>query len=101
MYCAYQAGQSAPDLFDDEMCRAFAVRNVQIARETGALAVLPLALNYLAQLRIFEGEPAPHDSLTIATPTTGTSHELARMRADHGPSSGRLLRITSPASGDS
>jgi hypothetical protein len=46
-------------------------------------------------------EPAPHDSLTIATPTTGTSHELARMRADHGPSSGRLLRITSPASGDS
>jgi DNA-binding CsgD family transcriptional regulator/tetratricopeptide (TPR) repeat protein len=50
------ARRVAPDLFDDETWRAFAVRNVQIARETGALAVLPLALNYLAQLRIFEGE---------------------------------------------
>jgi DNA-binding CsgD family transcriptional regulator/tetratricopeptide (TPR) repeat protein len=46
----------APDLFEDETWRAFAIRNVQITRETGALAVLPLALNYLAQLRIFEGE---------------------------------------------
>jgi ATP/maltotriose-dependent transcriptional regulator MalT len=50
------ARRVAPDLFDDETWRAFAVRNVQIAREAGALAVLPLALNYLAQLRIFEGE---------------------------------------------
>ena len=50
------ARRVAPDLFEDETWRAFAVRTVQIARETGALAVLPLALNYLAQLRIFEGE---------------------------------------------
>jgi hypothetical protein len=28
---------------------------VQIARDAGALAVLPLALNYLATLRTFEG----------------------------------------------
>jgi DNA-binding NarL/FixJ family response regulator len=46
----------APDLFDDESWHALATRNVQIAREKGALAVLPLALNYLAQLRIFEGD---------------------------------------------
>lgn len=50
------ARRVAPDLFEDETWRAFAVRTVRIARETGALAVLPLALNYLAQLRIFEGE---------------------------------------------
>lgn len=50
------ARRVAPDLFEEETWRAFATRNVQIARETGGLAVLPLALNYLAQLRIFEGE---------------------------------------------
>jgi DNA-binding NarL/FixJ family response regulator len=50
------ARRVAPDLFDDETWNALAVRNVQMAREQGALAVLPLALNYLAQLRIFEGE---------------------------------------------
>ena len=29
---------------------------MQIARDAGALAVLPLALNYLSTLRIFEGD---------------------------------------------
>jgi DNA-binding CsgD family transcriptional regulator len=33
-----------------------ATRNVQLAREAGALAVLPLALNLLSLLRCFEGE---------------------------------------------
>jgi DNA-binding CsgD family transcriptional regulator/tetratricopeptide (TPR) repeat protein len=46
----------APDLFDDDAWEALATRDVQMARDRGALAVLPLALNYLAQLRIFEGE---------------------------------------------
>ena len=48
--------RSAPELFDDETWHALATRNVQMARERGALAVLPLALNYLAQLRVFEGD---------------------------------------------
>ena len=46
----------APDLFDDEMWHALATRNVQIARDAGALAVLPLALNALSMLRCFEGD---------------------------------------------
>lgn len=71
------ARRVAPDLFEDETWRAFAVRNVQIARETGALAVLPLALNYLASRRIFEGELdaaetllAEADAIAEATGTT-------------------------------
>jgi DNA-binding CsgD family transcriptional regulator len=44
------------DLFDDDAWQRFATRNVQIARDRGALAVLPLALNYLARMRCFEGE---------------------------------------------
>ena len=46
----------APDLFDDDAWHFFAIRSVAIAREHGALAVLPLALNYLAYELCFEGE---------------------------------------------
>jgi DNA-binding CsgD family transcriptional regulator len=52
------ARRVAPDLFDDDAWDALATRNVQIARDTGALAVLPLALNVLALLRCFEGKLA-------------------------------------------
>jgi DNA-binding CsgD family transcriptional regulator len=50
------ARRVAPDLFDDDSWHVLATRNVQIARNTGALAVLPLALNYLSGIRVFEGE---------------------------------------------
>jgi DNA-binding CsgD family transcriptional regulator len=49
------ARRVAPDLFDDDTWHALATRNVQIARDNGALGVLPLALNYLASMRVFEG----------------------------------------------
>ena len=51
----WTARRVAPDLFDDDTWHALATRNVQIARDAGALAVLPLALNYLATMRIYEG----------------------------------------------
>jgi AAA ATPase domain len=44
------------DLLDDEACHALCSRSVQLARERGALGVLPLGLNYLAILRSFEGD---------------------------------------------
>jgi DNA-binding CsgD family transcriptional regulator len=50
------ARRVAPDLFEDDLWDALATRNVQIARDTGALVVLPLALNYLSVIRIFEGD---------------------------------------------
>jgi ATP/maltotriose-dependent transcriptional regulator MalT len=59
----WSARRVAPDLFDDDSWHALATRNVQIARDAGALAVLPLALNYLATLRIFEGDLDPAASL--------------------------------------
>ena len=52
----WTARRVAPDLFDDDAWLALGIRNVQIARDAGALAVLPLAMNYLATLRIFEGD---------------------------------------------
>jgi DNA-binding CsgD family transcriptional regulator len=51
----WTARRVAPELFDDDAWHALGIRNVQIARDAGALAVLPLALNYLATIRIYEG----------------------------------------------
>jgi DNA-binding CsgD family transcriptional regulator len=50
------ARRVAPDMFDDEAWRDLATRSVRLARDRGALGVLPLALNNLAVLRTFEGE---------------------------------------------
>jgi DNA-binding CsgD family transcriptional regulator len=52
------ARRVTPDLFDDETWHAILVRSADLARDAGALAVLPLALNALALLRCFEGELA-------------------------------------------
>ena len=49
------ARRVAPDLFDDDTWDELAHRNVQIARDAGALAVLPLALNFLADMHVFCG----------------------------------------------
>jgi len=46
----------APSLFADDAWHYFATRSVQLSRDNGALAVLPLALNYLGQLRCLEGD---------------------------------------------
>jgi DNA-binding CsgD family transcriptional regulator len=59
----WTARRVAPDLFDDDTWHALATRNVQLAREAGALAVLPLALNYLSLLCCFKGELAAASSL--------------------------------------
>jgi DNA-binding CsgD family transcriptional regulator/tetratricopeptide (TPR) repeat protein len=45
----------AQDLWDDELWHVLATRGVRIARETGALNLLPNALNYLAALNVHSG----------------------------------------------
>jgi len=50
------ARRVAPDLFADDTWHHLASRGVQLARDQGALAVLPLALNNLAMLRCMEGD---------------------------------------------
>ena len=48
----------AMELWDDEAWHALATRQVELARETGALAQLPFALNYLAGVHRLAGELA-------------------------------------------
>ena len=45
----------AQDLWDDELWHVLATRGVRVARETGALNLLPNALNYLAVLNVHSG----------------------------------------------
>lgn len=64
----------AQDLRDDELWYLLATRGVRVARETGALSLLPNALNYLAALNVHSGAfgaaaelIAEVDSITQAT----------------------------------
>jgi DNA-binding CsgD family transcriptional regulator len=57
------ARRVAPELFDDEAWHELATRSVQVTRDRGALGVLPLALNFLATTRTFEGALDVADAL--------------------------------------
>jgi DNA-binding CsgD family transcriptional regulator len=48
--------RTAADLFDDDSWDLLACRQVESARDAGALGVLPVALIQLAMLRVLEGE---------------------------------------------
>jgi DNA-binding CsgD family transcriptional regulator len=45
----------AQDLWDDELWNVLATRGLQVARDTGALGVLPIAATYRASLHVHEG----------------------------------------------
>jgi DNA-binding CsgD family transcriptional regulator len=53
----------ASELWEDEIWDELATRQVRIARETGALAVLPLALTYRAGTLVHAGDFAAADAL--------------------------------------
>jgi DNA-binding CsgD family transcriptional regulator len=53
----------AGDIWDDVSWNALATRAVQLARKSGALAVLPIALNYRASVHIHAGEFAAANTL--------------------------------------
>ena len=85
----------ASDLWDDETWEELATRHVRIARETGALAVLPLALTYRSGTHLHAGEFAAAaalieeaDALTrsigSAPPLMYTTIVLAAWRGERG-----------------
>jgi DNA-binding CsgD family transcriptional regulator len=71
----------APELWDDETWHVLAARAVRMARDAGALGVLPLALNLRARVHILAGELGlaaelidEARALTAATGDTPPSH---------------------------
>jgi DNA-binding CsgD family transcriptional regulator len=85
----------AQDLWDDELWHVLATRGVRLARETGALHLLPNALNYLAALNVHSGAFTTAaaltdevDSITQATgipPLRYAACMLAAARGDEAP----------------
>jgi DNA-binding CsgD family transcriptional regulator len=83
----------AQELWDDELWHVLATRGVRLARETGALHLLPNALNYLAALNVHAGAFTTAatladevDSITQATgisPLRYGAFMLAAARGDH------------------
>jgi DNA-binding CsgD family transcriptional regulator len=65
----------AQDLWDDELWHELATHGVQVARETGALNLLPIMTNFLAALSIHSGELATAaalvDEVDVLTEATG------------------------------
>jgi DNA-binding CsgD family transcriptional regulator len=65
----------AQDLWDDELWHVLATRGVGLARDTGALNLLPNALNYLAALNVHSGAfaaaAAQIDEVEAITKATG------------------------------
>jgi DNA-binding CsgD family transcriptional regulator/predicted ATPase len=53
----------APELWDDEMWHQLATRAVGLARDAGALSVLPMALSYRACVHVHAGEFAAASAL--------------------------------------
>jgi DNA-binding CsgD family transcriptional regulator len=87
------AARVAAELLDDETWNVLATRHVEIAREAGLFAALPVTLGYLAALRIHEGNLDAaaillneFDAIRAATgsPTSVTRLLLAAYRGDAG-----------------
>jgi DNA-binding CsgD family transcriptional regulator len=82
----------APELWDDEAWHELATRAVRLARDTGALAVLPVALAYRAGVHVHAGQFAAAsalideaDAITEATgyaPLSYTSLVLVAWRGE-------------------
>jgi DNA-binding CsgD family transcriptional regulator len=85
----------AQDLWDDELWYALATRGVRIARDTGALSLLPVMSNHLAALNVHSGAFATAaglieevDAITQATglpPLKYAALMLAGARGDEAP----------------
>ena len=85
----------AQDLWDDELWHVLATRGVRVARDTGALNLLPNMANYLAALNVHSGTFANAaelidevESITQATglpPLAYSAFMLAAARGDDAP----------------
>jgi DNA-binding CsgD family transcriptional regulator len=72
------ASMIAADLWDDEAWYALSTRHVEMARETGALSELPLALNSQVFMHLFAGDLAAAASLVeqVRSVTAATGSRL-------------------------
>lgn len=77
------ASRIAIALFDDEGVHVLADRNVLLARETGALAVLPFALAYLSSVWVITGDFSRASELADEQITISNATGAAPMHSSH------------------
>ena len=84
----------AQDLWDDELWHVLATRGVRVARDTGALNLLPNMANYLAALNVHSGAFAAAaalidevDAITQATGLPPLQYSAAMLAAARGDQS--------------
>ena len=89
----------AQDLWDDELWHVLATRGVRLARDTGALNLLPNALNYLAALNVHSGAFATAaalidevDAITQATGLPPLQYAACMLAAARGDQAQARLR---------
>ena len=93
----------AQDLWDDELWHVLATSGVRVARETGALSVLPMALTYRAALHVHAGAFGAAAALIEEADaiTRRDRHGTAEVRdADAGRVAGRRGRRARADRGD-
>jgi DNA-binding CsgD family transcriptional regulator len=73
------ARRVALDLFDDEGWHLFATRAAQLARDKGALGMLPFALNFQATMHSFEGDLDAAETLLEESDAIADATGAARM----------------------
>jgi DNA-binding CsgD family transcriptional regulator len=76
------ACRTAMDLWDDESWFVLSALQIQLARDAGALTVLPLALNLRAGIGIFAGQFAAGETLTEEA--DAISKAIANPNVPHG-----------------
>jgi DNA-binding CsgD family transcriptional regulator len=85
------ACRMAQDLWDDELWHALAAPGVQLARDTGALTLLPVMANFLAVLHVHSGDFATAaalidevEAITQATGIPPLRYAAATLAASRG-----------------
>jgi DNA-binding CsgD family transcriptional regulator len=72
----FRASTTAFDLWDDESWEVLASRHLRLAQDTGAVAVLPLALTLRVAMHVFAGELSEAvpliDEINVVVSATGT-----------------------------
>jgi DNA-binding CsgD family transcriptional regulator len=99
----WMAARVAAELLDLETWRLLASRDVQVARQTGALSLLPVSLGYLAAMSVQEGDLESAAALmdeSDAIAATGSSPAVTRLilhawRGDEAETS-RLIAALEP-----
>ncbi len=92
------ASRLAQDLWDDELWHVLASRGVRVARDTGALSLLPNALNHLAALNVHSGAFATAaaligevDAITQATGLPPLKYAACMLAATRGEQAQELF----------